>query len=78
MSNLYWESFSTMKNNRMAERMSQGPQHGVVRLCILFLPYACLWLPTIYLYVQIIKVLYNFQNSHILITDFKRKLVENH
>ena len=51
-SNLYWESFS----GHFPIEKKTSPLQGVVRFCIYILPFAIVGLPTIALYIRIIKV----------------------
>ena len=70
LSNLYWESFSQTTST---QTISHGPLNGLARLSILLLPWACLWLPTIYLYVGIIQVNLIF-SCQIKVWTFKGKI----
>ena len=54
MSHLYWETFSGMTPDLNVD--SADPLQGLVSFVIIILPLACLWFPTIYLYVTLIQV----------------------
>ena len=55
MKHLYWESFSGTMDDTASDWLDKSMQ-GTVRVCLALLPMACIWLPTIYLYVKIIQV----------------------
>ena len=67
--NLYWEAYSGIERNTdwifLSEQWTDKDSHWMVKslqnqinFVFTLLPVAVLWLPTIFLYVRIIQVLY--------------------
>ena len=54
---LYWESFSDLKTkNTISSIESTGPLYGLIRTCIKLAPFTIMMLPTMYIYVLIMRV----------------------